>query len=116
MSHRDAVEKFEVEGLQVRIERDEDASNPREDDNFGHMVCFHRRYDLGDKHEFADGDALREFLEDKANDVAVTLPLYLYDHSGITMNTSGFSCPWDSGQVGVIYCTNADIRENWGVK
>lgn len=35
----------------------------------------------------------------------VILPLYLYDHSGITMNTTGFSCRWDSGQVGVIYCT-----------
>ena len=29
----------------------------------------------------------------------VILPLYLYDHSGITMNTTGFSCPWDSGKV-----------------
>lgn len=36
---------------------------------------------------------------------AYILPLYLYDHSGITMNTSGFSCPWDSGQVGWIYMT-----------
>lgn len=33
----------------------------------------------------------------------VLLPLYLYDHSGITMNTTGFSCSWDSGQVGWIY-------------
>lgn len=32
------------------------------------------------------------------------LPLYLYDHSGITMNTAGFSCPWDSGMVGAIVC------------
>lgn len=36
-------------------------------------------------------------------DGMVILPLYLYDHSGITMNTCGFSCPWDSGQVGWIY-------------
>lgn len=33
----------------------------------------------------------------------VYLPLYLYDHSGITMNTTGFSCQYDSGQVGYIY-------------
>ena len=33
----------------------------------------------------------------------VILPLYLYDHSGITMSASAFSCPWDSGQVGYIY-------------
>lgn len=37
------------------------------------------------------------------------LPLYLFDHSGITMNTSGFSCGWDSGQVGYIYVT----KETW---
>lgn len=35
-------------------------------------------------------------------DIAL-LPLYLYDHSGITVNTTGFSCQWDSGQVGFIY-------------
>lgn len=35
----------------------------------------------------------------------VILSLYLYDHSGITMNTTGFSCPWDSGQVGYIWTT-----------
>jgi hypothetical protein len=33
------------------------------------------------------------------------LNLYLYDHSGITISTSPFSCPWDSGQVGFIWTT-----------
>lgn len=37
-----------------------------------------------------------------ADDV-ISLPVYMYDHSGITINTTGFSCPWDSGQVGVVY-------------
>jgi len=37
------------------------------------------------------------------------LPLYLYDHSGITMSTTSFSCGWDSGQVGYIYLT----KEKW---
>lgn len=31
------------------------------------------------------------------------LPLFLYDHSGLTISTGRFSCPWDSGQVGYIY-------------
>ena len=44
------------------------------------------------------------------------MPLYLYDHSGLTISTSGFSCPWDSGQVGYIYITDADIRKEYGVK
>ena len=33
----------------------------------------------------------------------------------ISINTSGFSCPWDSGQVGFIYCTLEDAAKNWGV-
>lgn len=46
----------------------------------------------------------------------IMLPLYLYDHSGITMSTGGFSFPWDSGQVGWIYVTRAKARENYGWK
>jgi hypothetical protein len=41
------------------------------------------------------------------------LPLYLYDHSGITMNTSGFSCPWDSGQVGWIYADADMVKKEY---
>lgn len=44
----------------------------------------------------------------------VILPLYLYDHSGITMNTTGFSCPWDSGQVGWIYADADCIKKEYG--
>ena len=47
-------------------------------------------------------------------DGMVILPLYLYDHSGITMNTCGFSCPWDSGQVGWIYADKAMIEQEHG--
>lgn len=45
---------------------------------------------------------------------AVILPLYLYDHSGITMNTTGFSCGWDSGMVGYIFVTHDAIKEEYG--
>lgn len=41
------------------------------------------------------------------------LPLYLYDHSGITMNTRGFHCQWDSGQVGWIYITDEQANTEW---
>jgi len=44
----------------------------------------------------------------------IILPLFLYDHSGITMNTSGFSCNWDSGQVGYIYITKKQAVAEWG--
>jgi len=46
----------------------------------------------------------------------IILPLYLYDHSGITMNTTGFNCRWDSGQVGWIYITPEDIKKEYSVE
>jgi hypothetical protein len=113
----DNVEKFEVDGLTVRILYDEDGPNPRKDcDQAGHMICFHRNYNLGDDHHYSIEGAKK--LADRiiAQGDGVVLPLYLYDHSGITMSTSAFSCPWDSGQVGFIYMTKDDIRKNWGVK
>jgi len=41
-------------------------------------------------------------------------PLYLYDHSGITISMGSFLCPWDSDLVGWIYMTKDKIAENWG--
>lgn len=68
------------------------------------MVCRHRRYNLGD----IQGDSL------DAPEGSVWLMLYLYDHSGITMSWKPFSCPWDSGVVGVIYVTKEDIVKEYG--
>lgn len=72
-------------------------------------------------------DAKEEWMEDEPetsftfaelNEIIaleyVLLPLYLYDHSGITMKTSGFSCPWDSGQVGFIYASKDTFKKETG--
>ena len=32
------------------------------------------------------------------------------------MSTHGFSCPWDSGQVGFIYILKADACKEYGIK
>lgn len=109
----EAIEVYEHAGLTVKIFSDSDPESPREWDNLGTMVCFHRRYNLGDKNEFKTPTELQEFLEETK---AIHLPLYLYDHSGLTMNTTGFSCPWDSGQVGIIFVTPENIRKEFGKK
>lgn len=85
---------MEYKGHTIEIHQDIDAESPREWDNLGIMYCEHGRYTLGDK------DAAKPTKEDGE---IVSLPLYLYDHGGLTMNTGGFSCPWDSGQVGIIW-------------
>ena len=99
----------------LEIIQDETSINPRVDfDNLGTMVCFHRRYDLGDLEErkrYNDPDDFRETITEDEN---IMLPLYLYDHSGITMNTTGFSCRFDSGQVGVIYVSKEKVMKEYG--
>jgi hypothetical protein len=42
------------------------------------------------------------------------LPLYIYEHGGITISSSPFSCRWDSGQCGWIYADYDMIKENYG--
>lgn len=42
------IKSFKCRGYTVEIHCDPDASSPRENDNLGKMVCWHRRYDLGD--------------------------------------------------------------------
>lgn len=108
----DPIHSEEYKGYTIDIEVDEYADmNPREEcDNLGYMICFHDRYNLGDDHNLS----IEEAKEIENSEDVVCLPLYLYDHSGLTMNTTGFHCPWDSGQVGIIYVTKDEIREEFG--
>lgn len=39
------------------------------------------------------------------------LPVFFYDHGGLSVNTGGFSCPWDSGQAGWIFATQQEATE-----
>jgi len=107
---------------QIEIIHDEHPSNPRTEwDNLGSMVCFHRRYTLGDighgycASEFNSWDELKKQII-KDHDPAVIIPVYMYEHSGMTISTSPFSCPWDSGQIGFIYISKAKVRKDANVK
>lgn len=101
----DTIETFDHNGFTIELHYDPEPMNPREEcANLGTMFCQHNRYNLG------DGNAELPSEDD------IVLPLYLYDHSGLTMNTTGFHCPWDSGQVGYIYATKDAVRAEYGVK
>lgn len=104
------LKSFEHKGLKIYIWHDNEPFNPRQWDNLGKMVCFHNRYNLGDKHEFRNPEEFEEFLTEEKDNIFY-LPLYLYDHGGITMKTSPFNCGWDSGQVGYIYITKKRAEE-----
>lgn len=98
-------------GYTVKVVQDDDAENPREAwDNAGTVALLSRcRYAFGD--EQLSHEELDSIANDKSN---IVLPVYIYDHSGITINTTGFACPWDSGQVGIIYISRKDAVKEWG--
>jgi hypothetical protein len=131
MSDHATVHEEAIGHVRLRIVIDPEPRDPRtEYDNAATMACWHRRYRLGD----ADGstelrDAVRasrghcphdDDLDDpyvlrtaltRCRDI-VWLPLYLYDHGGITMSTSRgypFNDRWDAGQVGFVFMTRAQI-------
>ncbi len=151
-----AIDTHEYRGCTIEVHHDPDPESPRKWDNVGTMVCWHRRYNLGDEqpsqspdeyleriaceqderlrfwsrlresalYRYREKDAAmlrierhhQEHLKRVLDKHFIILPLYLYDHSGITISTGKFSCPWDSGQVGFIYCTMERARDEWGEK
>ena len=118
---------IEYKEYEIKIYMDEYPLNPRKEfDNIGKLVCFHNRYDLGDKTDlkassFQGWQHLEKYLID-IEKAAVILPIYLMDHSGITIrtNTHDFrmadSVGWDWGQIGFIYLDRATILKEWGNK
>lgn len=113
----------------LRVEQEEYAESPREWDNMAKMICWHRHYNLGDKHDYDDSfefllDVAKEVgiytdkMEDMTNEEIMTelrkddsvciVPLNLYDHSGITISTSNgypYNDRWDADCVGYVYIT-----------
>jgi hypothetical protein len=74
--------------------------------------------------KYKDASALADkAVEERVNKIInkaidsnyILLPLYLYDHSVITISTGPFNCPWDSGQVGFIYVSKENVKKefNW---
>lgn len=110
------VKYIDTTKYKVTIEQDMWPESPRDWDNVGTMICRHRDYTLGDE-QFDPNDydgwaGLDNHLRIERNAVIV-LPLGLYDHSGITMYIGDTHDRWDGGQVGFIYCTQADIDREW---
>ena len=127
--------------LRLVIEQDEFPEDPRSWDNLETMLCCHREYHLGDcnsnketeeqlaeicrKYGKSDEEIDEmtfaeevQFILDQ--DDVCGLPLWLYDHSGISIST-GRVCPWDSSLVGLIFVekdffiehTCITNEENW---
>ena len=91
----------------IRIDTDEFAESPREWHSDCTMACWHNRYKLGDVQPKENPCDYQRGIKDH-----YITPIFLYDHGGITISTKPFSCPWDSGQVGLIHTP----KNEWGNK
>lgn len=133
-SHWATAHYEERDGYIIRValeEHDQEYANPRGDCNLGTMICDYRGYTLGDgTPQEVTGRSQNEFksLEQHvrwlhlALGATVVLPLYLLDHSGISMSAGGSlkarmmqeaHMGWDTSMVGFIYDTPKG-RENCG--
>lgn len=110
-------------GYKIAVETQDYPDSPREWDNLGTMVCHHRRYDLGDRdinpENYNDFQEIVDMIVEEEGSEIYWLPLYLYDHSGISMSTSSTwfsamdSAGWDWGTVGFIYASEKKILDSW---
>ena len=109
-------------GHHINICYDDDAGNPRKMfDNLGTLYTAHRRYrpekefddhfDIDKVFDGRIGNFRESFLKEY-----IALPVYLYEHSGTTVSTSPFSCPWDSGFFGIIAVPLDKVRREYGWK
>ena len=108
------IESEVYKGHTINVYPDEGVGNPlHEHDLMCTFVSFHSNYNLGNTKDFKTRGDFLEFWEENIRDLIV-LPLYIYDHSGITISTGEFSCPWDSGQFGwVFYDRRNDKNEGY---
>lgn len=113
------------------IKSHDDAPSPRDADNVGQFWAdgMHRRYNF---HEEGADDVLARIkdaeryrmdddidpddwdnyewinylreIEDKRKDEWAIVPVYMYEHGGISLSCSPFSCGWDSGMIGFMIC------------
>lgn len=116
------------------VDQDDFPQDPRELGDIGTMLCWHREYRLGDEHDYASPrDFLEEMVEPyiaedteledmsdneilsilRENDFII-LPIFLLDHSGLSISVFDFGDRWDSGQVGWIYVSPERIKKEYG--
>jgi len=110
MNQNEIIETIKSDNYVANIHIDYSPFDPREDDNFGTLIAFHSRCDYSDNNDWTK-EELIEHIQEK--DI-LSLPIYLYEHGGIALSTTPFHCQWDSGQIGYIFVSHAEIIEWFG--
>ena len=112
----ETAETIKYKGHTIKIKYDTECGfSPRDNDNICVFHIAHSRYAFGDKH-YNDRESIDEAEREALRNGDIVLPLYMYDHSGVTISLAPFSCPWDSGQVGFVQVPRKKMIEEFGGK
>lgn len=96
-------------GYTLKILPDGDPIDPRRNcEHLGTLLAWHRQYNLGDNNNYAEPNDF--FESEEAKQMYVSLPVYLLDHSVLRLSCNDFHDPWDSGRLGIIYCTEKQAK------
>jgi hypothetical protein len=113
------MEREQYKGLTIRLEQDQDCENPL--DNDAGVVFVTYRADA--RSQYGNTPLDQEEHEEVARKIQagelIGLPVYVYEHGGVIIKAeegNPFSCPWDSGQSGYVYCTRKTALEWQGGK
>lgn len=104
----------------INIYRDPAPLHPRKDfDNLGTLYTAHRRYQP--EKDFDEHFNMHEVCPERLGEFSdtflqkyIALPIFMYDHSGITIATRPFSCRWDSSFSGIIAVSLEKVRKEYG--
>lgn len=117
----EAVRTYKVnEDERYYVIPDDEPVNPRTDyDNMSKFICFHKRYTLGDKHDYksddyANWDEIRAKLIEDYDPISIR-QVSMIDHSGLSVWIGDPNCPWDSGVIGFIFIPKAVAFKEFGV-
>ena len=112
------VKTESVGELVIKIYTDDCPESPRDWDNLGTMVCFHRNYIIGDEKHGFDRESLLEKISEPN---CVSLPIFLFDHSGQTISTCSDNfrmmdpVGWDWGKIGFIFADEDRIMNEYNL-
>lgn len=100
----EALQKIKKGKYIVEVLHDDSPANPRHYGDNSRLILFHKRYDIGDQHEYKHSDYTNwdDMKEDiiKKEQPGMILPVYMYDHGSVSLSTRIFNDRWDSAQVG----------------
>jgi len=128
------VDTINHKNFKIDIVIDDSPESPREWENIGKIATFRKDYGFSDTYgedvleellsdvgvnldtdyfERLDEDDAKNFIEKKIEENYIILDLYKYEHGCFLLNTDGFSCRWDSCQIGYVYVSKEEAKEKF---